>query len=268
MKRVNSHKVDLHTVVISDEDICMRRNLKLLGEFRKTFDVKVVFTLRRQDLWLESWYQQNIKWQWDPALKHSTLDDFMARREEFHWVEYERYVRHLEEVFGRENVILNIYEKQQMPEGPIQAFCDSIGLTPSEEFVQPERINSSFSPLISEFMRNLPLDEASDAYRAVLEKSCAGINKTLYPNGHGSALLLPYDQRVALMKHYKKGNRALARRYFDRDDLFLDPLPAPDAELANMTLPTDTAELMELFVKPLLSAIIAHQDGQARQNKV
>lgn len=258
--RLHAHKqLDLHTIILSDEDICMRRNLEVLAGFRKFFDVKVVFTLRRQDLWLESWYLQNVKWQWVPHLSHCSFDGFMAHQDDFHWIHYDRYVQHLEQLFGPENVILNIHEKQQMPDGPLEAFCRSIGLQPSAEFVQPAKVNPSFSPLMSEFMRCLPLDAAGQDYRRVLTRACAEADRALQPEGPQSSLLMPHAQRQQVMAQFAAGNRALAQRRFGRDALFLEPLPGPEAPLAQRQLPQDPYVLMEQFVAPLLSGVISHQ---------
>lgn len=270
----------LHSVLLSDEDICTRQDISLLGEFKNKFSVKVVFTLRRQDLWLESWYLQNIKWQWNPQLSHCTLAEFLRLREGFHWIHYGRYVRHLEKVFGRENVILNLYEAGQMPPGgAVQMFCDSLGLRPGADFKRPARVNPSFSPEVSEFMRCLPLDAAPEKYRAMLTEACAEIDarrrKRQSPDqtgqadqaGQGAPLLLPPDQRAAILDKYARGNRALARRYFDRDQLFLDPLPDPAAPLAQLALPQDSQELMAEFVAPLLQAMIARRRQEMGRKK-
>lgn len=265
--RANNQPHDIHTIVLSDEDVCMRRDLSLLGQFRDSFDVKVVFTLRRQDIWLESWFFQNIKWQWNEKLSHCSFDEFMDMREEFHWIHYDRYVRHLEEVFGRDNIILNIHEKGQMPDGPIEAFCDSIGLTDREGFSAPAHINESFSPQISEFMRCLPLDAADPGYRGRLTAVCAKIDKALTGGSKQSERLLPHDRRVALMAEYEAGNRAIAQRYFGRDTLFLDALPGPDAPLATMALPDDSYRLMMDYVAPLLAGIIADHEKQEEKAK-
>lgn len=264
VERIKAHDMDLHSVVLSDEDICMRQDISLLGEFKDKFNVKVVFSLRRQDLWLESWYLQNIKWQWNPRLSHCTLPEFLRLREEFHWIHYDRYVRHLEKVFGRENVILTLYEPGQMPPGgAVQMFCDSIGLQPTADFVSPARVNPSFSPQVSEFMRCLPLDAAPEKYRAMLTAACAEIDsqarrqQALIQQGEqGPPLLIPHGQREAIMAKYARGNRALARRYFDREALFLDPLPEPGTPLTEMGLPSDSYQLMAEFVAPLLQAMI------------
>lgn len=258
--RADKHARDIHTVILSDEDICMRRDLGILGRFRDRFDVKVVFTLRRQDSWLESWFFQNIKWQWNPKLSHCTFDEFMRLRDDFHWIHYDRYVRHLESVFGAENVILNVHEKQQMPDGPIETFCNSIGLTDRSGFSEPTHVNESFSPKISEFMRCLPLDKAAPDYRNALTSVCARIDRALSGGTKQSERLLPHDRRVALMAEYEPGNRALAQRRFGRDALFLEPLPGPEAPLASMALPADSYELMAKYVAPLLEAVIAEHE--------
>ena len=262
--RADKRDADIHTILLSDEDICMREDLGLLARFREWFDVKIVFTLRRQDTWLESWFFQNIKWQWNPKLAHCTFDEFMAQRESFHWIHYDRYVRHLEDLFGAENLILNVMEKDQMPDGPIAAFSDSIGLTDRTGFTEPSHMNASFSPEISEFMRCLPLDAAPVEYRNQLTSACAQIDAKRGRNTKSSERLLPHADRVALMAEYDPGNRALARRHFDREMLFLEPLPGPDAPLARMELPGDSYALMEEFVAPLLSALIGYRKEEMK----
>jgi hypothetical protein len=277
MERIKAHDMDLHSVVLSDEDICMRQDISLLAEFRNKFSVKVVFSLRRQDLWLESWYLQNIKWQWNPRLSHCTLQEFLRMREEFHWIHYDRYVRHLEKVFGRENVILTLYEPGQMPPGgAVQMFCDSIGLQPTADFSSPARVNPSFSPQVSEFMRCLPLDAAPEKYRAMLTAACAEIDSQTRlqkgaaqggQGGQGTPLLIPHAQRRGIMAKYARGNRALARRYFDRETLFLDPLPDPATPLTEMGLPGDSYQLMAEYVAPLLQAMITRRRKETGRKK-
>jgi|ETNmetMinimDraft_18_1059904.scaffolds.fasta_scaffold03357_3 hypothetical protein len=255
LEQMEAEATPLHSVVISDEDICMRKNLTMLGKFRKFFNVKVIYTLRRQDLWLESWHLQNIKWQWDPKYSHCTFEEFLGKRKKFHWIQYDSYVSHLEKIFGTENVLLNIYEKHPDVPDPIEAFCHSIGLEPSEDMVKPARVNESFAPVVSEFMRCLPLDEAPETYRGVLTTACAKLSKGYEVNNR----LLSYDRRVELLDTYAAGNRALAQRYFGRDELFREPLPDRSAPVADMALPEDSYELMQKFVTPLLKSVIHHQ---------
>lgn len=250
------HAID--RILLSDEGICRRADLAPLRGLQDHFDLRVIYCLRRQDLWLESWYLQNIKWQWDPKLAHLTLDAFLQRRGGFFWIDYAAYALRLERHFGAENVDLMIFEPGQMPEGPVAAFCDRIGVRDRSGLAPPPRANPSFPPVISEFMRCLPLDAAPPDYRAVLERACAEIlAERPELAGAGPTLLLGAAERRSILSDYAAGNAALARRRFGRETLFFDPLPPEDAPVADLTLPDGGYEVMERLVAPFLRRLIA-----------
>lgn len=258
-RRADNQPEDIHTLVLSDEDVSMRRDLRALVPFTERFDVKIIYSMRRQDLWLESWYLQNIKWQWNPALSHCTFEEFLQQRDAFHWIHYDRFVRHLEDLFGAENLILNVFEKQQMPEGPVVAFCNSIGLTDLTGFPPPPHVNSSMSAEMVEFVRHMPLDSLEPPERDLLRRALEQVDRDILGHtGKQSEQLLPRDLREAILAEYAEGNAAIARRYFDRETLFLDPLPAADAPLAKLEIPQDSATLMQRFVAPLLQQLVAN----------
>lgn len=266
LRRAAKQDREVHSIVLSDEDVCMRKDLSVLAEFRAHFDVKVIFALRRQDLWLESWYLQNIKWQWNKSLSHLTLDTFMARADEFHWAHYDPLLTQLEALFGQENILPYVFEKAQMPNGPVAAFCDKIGLTDLTGLTPAPHVNSSHSPSIAEFVRLLPLDEAPDKYRTQLEKAVRAVDQQLtVDSGEHSSLLLDHDRRMAVLKVHEEGNANVARRYFGRDQLFMEPVPAPDAPLAQMRLPQDSESLMRDYVAPMIRGLIKqHIDSLAK----
>lgn len=263
----DAKKDNIHSIILSDEDVCMRRDLSILGELRKSFDVKVIFALRRQDLWLESWYLQNIKWQWNPDLSHCSFPEFLALQKDFFWIDYNAYVEHLEIVFGRENVQLYVFEKEQMPQGPISAFCGQIGLESMAGLTPPPHANSSNSPLITEFMRCLPLDKAKPHYRSQLERACAMLQSEMNKEGAPvSTLMLDTKQRAKIMAGFAAGNKKLAKRYFNRSELFYAPLPQRNAPIASMKLPADSYKTMEQFVAPFIHNLIKITDA-AEKNK-
>lgn len=246
----------VRSFLISDEDIALRQRLTPFAEMRRFFDVKIVVALRRQDLWLESWYFQNIKWQWNPDLAHLTFAEFMDRREDFHWIDYDRYLGQLEADFGAQNVWPFVFERGQMPDGPVAAFDQRIGLD-ATRLTDPPHRNSSFSPLMAEFIRRLPLDKARPKVRARLEAAFIQTDREMQRSPEeSSALLMPPDQRRAVMDRYEAGNRAVARRYFKRDALFFDPLPAEDAVLGQLALPPNSEALMERLLLPSLEHLI------------
>ena len=258
---------EIHSAILSDEDICSHADLTPLAEFRRYFDVKVLYCLRRQDVWLESWHLQNIKWQWNPELAHLSWPEFLAGRKRFHWIRYDTYVAHLEALFGPGNVVPYVYEKGQMPGGPVAAFCDRIGLADRTGFTEPRHMNASRSTQVSEFMRRLPLDEAPPKYRARLERACAALDKEVAGNRPRRApLLMGPLRRRRVLAEYAAGNRALARRRFGRGKLFLEPLPDWRAGLERMRLPARSDTLMDELVAPFLRELIREwQEEDARQ---
>ena len=61
---------------------------------------------------------------------------------------------------------------------------------------------------------------------------------------------------MRIMEAHAEGNAAVARRYFGRDQLFLEPMPSPDEPLAQMVLPTDSTVLMRDYVAPMIQSLI------------
>jgi hypothetical protein len=267
-RRADSRRQRVDTIILSDEDICTRRDLAPLAPLRETFDVKVVFALRRQDLWLESWYLQNVKWQWNPTLAHATFAEFLARREEFHWADYAAYVDHLEAVFGRGNLRLYVFEKAQMPAGPVAAFAAAAGIGDIADLAPAPHANPSHSALMSEFMRRLPLDEAPPTVRGMLERACSAVDAGLAKSpAEASPLLIDPETRAAILARHAAGNARLAERYFGRAALFLEPPPPADAPLARLALPDSPEALMERLVAPFVRELIAQTRDLTREAK-
>lgn len=251
------HPVD--TVILSDEDIAMQQDLSALAGFQAHFDVKVVFSMRRQDTWLESWYFQNIKWQWNPELSHCTFDAFLDKRALFHWINYDKTLERFAALFGRENLRVNVFETAQTPQGPLVAFCEAVGLPTADLPDVPHR-NASFSAEMVEFIRHLPLDKIAPKNRDILRQALEDLDQKVLGNtGKQSELIMPLAQRRAILAEYAAGNAAVAEAYFGRPDLFLEPLPDASAPLAKLELPSNSAALIERFVAPLLLHLA--QDG-------
>lgn len=245
---------EIHSLVLSDEDISMRKDLSILAPLGEHFDVRIVVFLRRQDLWLESWYLQNIKWQWIPDLSHPTFDEFLEKEQRFHWIDYDRHLGHFEELFGKDKVSVQAFEPGQMPNGPYAAFCKMIGVQDIEEMEKPKGLNQSLSPIVSEFMRNLPLGEFDTGVRARMEAACIAVDIDLrrsFPDIYNiKTHLLTHDQRTAILERFAESNSAVAQRYFNRDELFVEKLPGKKAGIATMRLPGDSYEYTDLIITP------------------
>lgn len=256
-QRADGRKANITTVTLSDEDISQRGDLKHLTEFQKYFDLRIIFSIRRQDLWLESWYFQNVKWQWNPRLAHCTFDEFLEHRKKFAWIQYDSFLTKLEGLFGKENICLTVFEKEQMARGPIAEFLRVIGIDTLDGFTDPPHANASMSAEMVEFLRHIPLHKLQHGERDIMRRAFEAVDRTyLGHTSKQSERLLERPARDALLAEYSDGNTKVARRYFDRDDLFLAPLPAKDAELAELKLPDDPARLIERFVAPMILHLV------------
>lgn len=257
IKRAEGQPVPIRAMVMSDEAVCTRRDLSPLADFGKHFDVKVIFGMRRQDLWLESWWAQNVKGQWDPNFCHTAWPEFLARRDEFHWIDYDRYIGRIEQVFGAGSALPYAFERGQMPEGPIAAFCRQFGFTDTRGLEMAGGENISLCPDMSEFVRYLPFIDAPMSLRLKLIEFAEVVNKDIRRT-QDSTLLIPHDLRREIMAEYAPGNRNIAQRFFGREDLFFDPLPGPEAPIAVPSLPPSPAELMETMVAPYMRELVRH----------
>ena len=251
--RADKQLEHITSIVISDEDISLIEDLRIFAPLKEYFDIKLVVALRRQDLWLESWYLQNVKWQWNDALSHLTFDEFFARRTDFFWIDYAARFAHFESIFGPDAVVAGVFEKDDMPEGPIQSFLNMIGIKVRTGFGPFLHRNSSLSPLLSEFMRQLPLDRMAIKERTIVEAACIEVDKTLKTNG--SKLIMTAAQREIVMAEYEDSNHKTAVRYVGRETLFREPLPNAEALLADTVLPGQSQDVVEQFVSPVLEAL-------------
>lgn len=263
IRRADSHKDPIHSIVLSDEDISLIEDFSIFAPLAEVFDVKIVVSLRRQDLWLESWYSQNIKWQWNPALAHLTFAEFFPKRKDFFWIDYADRFAHFESIFGPDCVIAGVFERGDMPEGPIQSFLRMIGIEDMSNFGPFIHHNSSLSPQMSEYMRMLPMDAMDFKARARVEEACIAVDKRL--NLKGSRLLMSHPERLIVMAEHEAGNSAVARKYLKREILFNDPLPDPSEPLADVRLPADLAAINAQFTGPIM-VTLANTLMEARAN--
>ncbi|MDN5568283.1 MAG: hypothetical protein L0G27_05965 [Paracoccus sp. (in: a-proteobacteria)] len=255
LQRVAAQDGDIHSIILSDEDVSMRHDLGLLREFTRHFDVKVIFAMRRQDLWLESWWAQNVKGQWDRRFCHMPWPEFMASRAHFHWIDYDRYIHHIEDVFGEGSVLPYVFERGQMPEGPIAEFCKQFGFEDYRKLKKAGGENISLTPEVSEFVRHLPFIEAPMKLRLELISMAEVVDRQIRAR-NATTLMIPHDERRQIMAEYAPGNRHVAQRFFGRDDLFFDPLPDASVPVVTPALPGDSTQTMQRLVTPFMEEMV------------
>ncbi len=218
------------------------------------YQTKVVIYIRRQDLRFESHYLQVIK---TGVFTGSIRAYFQAYPKQT--LDYFRYVEIWASVFGRENIIVRVLEKSQMPDVCLD-FLNAIGLegeisafqkTTSNQNVKPNLDQMRALKLINDSIANLYSKKGDGSFRLHLDydfvdrysepfykyisfADSASFCKPVPFCEHSSSewispskyKVLPYRMAQNILSRYEASNKQLAGQYLCRSNgtLFCDPL--------------------------------------------
>jgi len=202
---------------------------RIFNDF-KGYDTKIIIYLRRQDRWIESWYNQQIK-------NGNNLPSDMMEVVEHHdyLLDYEKLLEVWANSFGKENIIVRVYEKEQLENGLLQDFLNVTNLGNADEYpvVKKPRFNAQLSRDAVEFLNvcnALSLSEEDNRWLKILVRKITNQfdQNIVFKN---QSFLSP-TQRVDVLNYYKEMNQRIAEKYLERDDkkLFYELWPN-DAEL-------------------------------------
>jgi chorismate mutase len=211
----------------------------------------VIIYLRRQDEWLESWYNQHIKWPWDPRFSTLSPQEFYAKRDEFYWLHYAETLRRWEAIFGKGSLIIRLFEESQLDGSIVNDFCSQCGIDFDALDTTVQKGNVSVAALPLMFLRHMSMLERAPAERwQIVSRVCrvfaaAGINDAKH-------VFSPRQKRQFALQ-FQKGNARIAREYLCRDNahLFLNPLPDENESFTEPTLPP-LPEMLDRIVCPLV----------------
>lgn len=241
------------------------KNLKRAAD-EHGFDVRVLVYLRRQDLFLESTWAQRIKlricshskMKWSDMLAEAFEAEAPTNLEEARELIVLDYFEHLEEIasyFGRENIIVRIYERNRFPQGnAILDFLDILGLPFDEAFrmSRTERNPSLYGNglEIKRIINNL---SDADVGEEMQRMTRAAALKCCPPSGKNSYSPYAPGETEALLARFEESNRKLAQIYLGdaSGKPFAPPKPVPPAE--------DAPEMYESVVR-FFGAMFAMQN--------
>lgn len=136
---------DNKSVIFSDEGLLHAftqdwTRLEKIQSYVDGVEVVVVLYLRRQDLHMESAYKEGLK-QFDLPVPFSPdiIRDIWG--EKYH--HYYDHVCRLVDLVGKENLRLQVYERERFPErNVVLDFCTLVGIELDASFVFPERVSN------------------------------------------------------------------------------------------------------------------------------
>ncbi|TNC44207.1 sulfotransferase domain-containing protein [Rubellimicrobium rubrum] len=244
------------TVVLSAEDFCILTDLAWVETIAKTYPTRVVFYLRRQDHWLMSWYNQHVKWPFETRKAQMAPDEFLASIEDFYWLDFSTLLGRWEAAIGAENVSIGVLEKGQVGD-VVNDFVDRVGLCRDGLSFGEKRINDSLPVHVLEIARHLGLAGMAPSERMRL---LGAIRAAFADKPAPASTVYSPEERQSVLDRFARSNHQVARRYFARDELFLEPPPAPDAPYFHFP---DMArqELIREWVAPVIRQLVS-PDGR------
>jgi hypothetical protein len=211
------------TVVFSAEDFCIHTDLGWLREVARSHDVRVVFYLRRQDHWIMSWYNQHVKWPFDRRKSKMSKSEFLDSIGDFHWLDYSGLIDRWTSVLGAANVTAAVLESGQV-ENVIQEFVARLGIPQDGLDLNVTRKNDSLPVHVLEIARNLDLFELPPNNRTRVIRA---LRQGLAHKAQSARTVYSPEERNRILQRFEASNRALAKRIFGRESLFLEPPPSP-----------------------------------------
>jgi hypothetical protein len=242
---------DAGTVVLSGEDFAIHTDLRWLGRVAARHDTRVVFYLRRQDHWVMSWYNQHVKWPFDRRKSRMDPAAFLATLEDFHWLDYAALLGRWSAVLGRDRVGVGVLERGQV-EDATGDFLGRLGLGRDGFAGSDERVNDSLPVHMLEIARHLDLFDMKPGRRL---RVLTALRSALADRVPTARTVYSPEQRNAVLARFDGANRAVARDFFGREALFLEPPPGPDAPWFRFPDLT-REELLTDWIAPVIRELI------------
>ena len=248
-------------VILSEEQIWSlaegRRNRKFWDNLlhrleEKNIHLKLVVYLRRQDLFIQSSWAQQVK---DRDLYISLQEYIESKGFTKKKLDYYERLNVIAEHVGKENIIIRVYEKSQYKgkkQTIISDFFHVLGIDYTEEFEDfVKHTNSSLSGIYLETKRELNKIEGlnqTKSFVSDLLKKVAENNDDV--KSISSNEFWTYEENAAFYNRYARSNEAVAREYLGREDgkLFVEDFVKNDASRK----PYEVSDYVEVLAQMLL----------------
>lgn len=237
----------IETIVISAEDFCILKDVDFLEYFSKYFDVHVALYLKEQSSWIESWYNQHIKWPWERRFSNCDVSYFMDNLDDFYWIDYNETLDKFCSVVGKDNV----YVKRLGSKGindTVTDFIDFCGV--DVKFLHPFKMaNESLKASSLEIIRRLNLIDVKGGARHKIIKAVEDLN---VEGDRGDKYVLDNKQRKMIHERFKESNNLVSEKYFDGGSLFgrfrnrdVEPFKLSDEDVYKVYIPALSKKLAE-----------------------
>ena len=232
------------TALLSSEIFFNNPHVEQVARFLAPYDVTIVALFRRQDLWLDSLLQHQLK------VLETNLDPgaWLERLMKSPAIDYSRKISNWERVFGKPAIRIDTFEPASMRRSLGSVFCKLCGIVedPDVEFHSANEKACRDAVAVLQFLHFEAgiAKERVMALRRPLEEF-----SRLYPDPMPWKHAFSPAERSRILAHCQEQNADLCENYFSgqRDTLFLDNAVDPLFE----TYPGLTSDRSEKIINHL-----------------
>jgi hypothetical protein len=240
----------IETIILSHEDFCLVENDAWLRVLANEFELHAALYLRRQDAWLESWYNQHVKWPWDRKFSGCLPKFFLDHHAEFFWINYERLLQCISGVVDASNIYVNTIGDPGVKNTVtdfLRQYHINLELSPEDAIDK----NASLTTAQLQILRRIDLGSLRANNKAKM-KVLNALKKLEISEDDGSKIIFNNQQVNFILKEFEASNQAVARKYFNRENLFSDAV-LPDRKPVHIT----DKRAYQFYIPKLLKDIAA-----------
>lgn len=211
-------ELESNNVIISAEEFFVIDTSDfLMKALREYSNIKVIVYLRRQDEIIESYWKHSVK------EKLCTTYSIDTVRVDIPRLHYEEKLLQIEEIIGKDNLIVRVFEKAQFQGDAGNIFSDfteCIGINDISGYKNVGFINDSIFGNAIDIKRamNASIKELEEPYKSMFNYKCINWLLELGNDNTEKESVLSVEKRREIMNIYEAGNQEVARKYLGRTD--------------------------------------------------
>lgn len=233
-KEINTLAIKSKKVIISAEfftgpGIYNSSLIATIKNILEDYDTKIVIYLRRQDEFLISYYCYLITF-----FIRKDIKEFISEWK--YMADYYRTLELWQDVFGVKNIIVRVFEKNQLKNGnlfedflaAVNINYEAIDLKSSQEIRENVSVYSGKAikliNLIDKISQKIPFKEKKDTYesyfirRLILNNKTSKLISYLPTNFIFTEEILSKQDRINILNEFEASNRKVAQKYLERED--------------------------------------------------
>jgi hypothetical protein len=237
------------TAIISSEDFVLPGSAARVASVFRDFDVRVVLYLRRHDHWWASSYSQAVRMVVHPPWEPGLHGYFRNRRTKIrHITDYRQLADKWSAAFGRDQMIVRPYEKEQNHGGVVADFLRCTGLEELAEIAARQTERPNRSPGLKE-LHVLDLVQRANIRESLRKKLLTELVARGRQEHTGGSF--PPSLRHRLIKSNLPDYSYIAKHYLHRADgvLFREMLPALEMAGSEAGTPPSAEEVVSHLLR-------------------